>query len=223
MKYKILTILCVLCVLSGCRVELPPQSAAGQATSAVNSQEVSQDESGSEASAMVPSVPESAAVSASTPVSPAPSKANTSGPAAASKPAASKPSASGTAKEQSCTLLISCGDILKSRDKFSADQLSIVPEDGVIYSEKTIAIKSGDTVFDVLLRETKADKIQMEFVASPVYQTNYIKSIDNIYEKAFGSTSGWMYTVNSKQPPVAASGYKLKNGDKIQWLYVCGQ
>ena len=126
-------------------------------------------------------------------------------------------------KEQTCTLFISCGEILKNRDKFSADQLSIVPQDGLIYRGKTVAIQSGDTVFSVLLRETKANKIQMESATSPVYQTEYVKGIANIYEKDFGSASGWMYTVNGKQPPVAASGFKLKSGDKIQWLYVCGQ
>jgi len=220
MKYKIFIILCALCILSGCRVELPPQNTA--TPSSLSSQTVSSQSgpdsavSGSAVSALVSTVS-----SAVPPASSASPKANTSAPAS-SRPAA-KPSVPAAVKEQTCTLFISCGEILKNRDKFSADQLSIVPQDGAIYGEKAVAIQSGDTVFSVLLRETKANKIQMESATSPVYQTEYVKGIANIYEKDFGSASGWMYTVNGKQPPVAASGFKLKSGDKIQWLYVCGQ
>ena len=220
MKYKILIILCALCILSGCRVELPPQSAATPPSSSQTSSLPSDPGSavsGSAVSALVSTVSPAAP-----PASSASPKATASAPAS-SRPAAAKSSAPAAVKEQTCTLFISCGEILKNRDKFSADQLSIVPQDGVIYGEKTVAIQSGDTVFSVLLRETKANKIQMESAASPVYQTEYVKGIANIYEKNFGSASGWMYTVNGKEPPVAASGYKLKSGDKIQWLYVCGQ
>ena len=219
MKYKIFIILCALCILSGCRVELPPQSAVTPPSS--SSQTVSSQSGGAVTSSAV-STPVSAVSSAAPSASSASPKASASVPAS-SRPAAAKSSAPAAVKEQTCTLFISCGDILENRDRFSADQLSIVPQDGVIYGEKAVVIQSGDTVFSVLLRETKANKIQMESATSPVYQTEYVKGIANIYEKDFGSASGWMYTVNGKQPPVAASGFKLKSGDKIQWLYVCGQ
>lgn len=219
MKYKILIILCALCILSGCRVELPPQSAVTPPSSSQTASLPS--DPGNAVSSSAVSTPVSAVSSAAPSASSASPKASASAPS--SKPTAAKSSAPAAVKEQTCTLFISCGDILKNRDKFSADQLSIVPQDGVIYGEKAVAIQSGDTVFSVLLRETKANKIQMESATSPVYQTEYVKGIANIYEKGFGSASGWMYTVNGKQPPVAASGFKLKSGDKIQWLYVCGQ
>ncbi|WP_312693810.1 DUF4430 domain-containing protein [Caproiciproducens sp.] len=221
MKYKILIILCALCILSGCRVELPPQSAVTPSSSSSQTAS-SQSDPGSAASGSAVSALVSTGSSAMPPASSASPEANASAPAS-SGPAAAKSSAPAAVKEQTCTLFISCGEILKNRDKFSADQLSIVPQDGVIYGEKAVVIQSGDTVFSVLLRETKANKIQMESATSPVYQTEYVKGIANIYEKDFGSASGWMYTVNGKQPPVAASGFKLKSGDKIQWLYVCGQ
>jgi hypothetical protein len=121
-----------------------------------------------------------------------------------------------------CSLLISCGDILKNREKFSKDKLSLVPKDGVILAEKSVEIKDGETVYDVLLRETKANGIPMESASAPVYQSIYIKGIHNIYEKDFGATSGWTYTVNGKQPPVGCNQYQLKNGDNIQWLFICG-
>ncbi len=228
MKYKILSILCVLCLLTGCKVELPPQSAASSLPQTVSSSAVSsaQDESALSSAVSGQSVASSvisSSVSSKT-NNTVTSKPTSSKPAASQSPAASKAAAPAEqSKERSCTLLISCSDILKNKDKFSADQLSIVPENGLIYEKSSISFQDGDTVFDVLVRETKANNIQMEYVASPVYQTNYIKGIDNIYEKSFGSNSGWMFAVNGKQPPVGSSSYKLKSGDKIQWLYVCGQ
>ena len=227
MKYKILSILCVLCLLTGCKVELP-QSAVSSLPQAAGSSAVS---SAQDESALSSVVSGQSAVSSAAPSSVSSKKTDTvtskpvsSKPAAPQTPAASKAAApTEQSKEQSCALLISCSDILKNKDKFSADQLSIVPENGLIYEKSSIPFQDGDTVFDVLIREMKANKIQTEYAASPVYQANYIKGIDNIYEKSFGSNSGWMFAVNGKQPPVGSSSYKLKSGDKIQWLYVCSQ
>lgn len=227
MKYKILSILCVLCLLAGCKIELPPPAASSSPPLPAGSFAVSlpQDES----SAAVSSDSGEQSLAASSAVS---SKAASTG--AASKPTSPKsysskaPVASNAPtlvepnKALNCTLFISCSDILKNKDKFGTDQLSIVPADGLIYEKSNIPFTDGDTVFAVLVREMKANHIQMEFASSPVYQTNYIKGINNIYEKKFGSNSGWMFAVNGKQLAVGSSSYKLKNGDKIQWLYVCG-
>ncbi|MCY1714459.1 DUF4430 domain-containing protein [Caproiciproducens galactitolivorans] len=220
MKYikKALALFCILTVLAGCKVELPSQHAASSAgpsesTAPVSSEIRSEAEtSGISGSAPVSSaaVPQSSPKTASSGVSKAPPAKKTAVPAPQLQ------------KETSCTLFISCGDILKNREKFSEDKLSAVPKDGIIFAEKNVKIKNGETVFDVLLRVTKADGIPMESAVSPVYQSTYIKGINNIYEKDFGASSGWTYTVNGKQPPVSCNGYKLKNGDKIQWLFVCG-
>ena len=107
-------------------------------------------------------------------------------------------------------------------DKLNPDKLDIVPKDGVILSTQRVAIQEGDSVFDVLLRETKSRGIQMEFVNTPAFNTNYVRGIYNIYEKDCGTTSGWMYTVNGKRPVVGSSTYKLKSGDAVQWIFTCG-
>ncbi len=218
-------------MLAGCKIELPNTSNSLQSSASSFESSSMHDES----SAAVSSVSSSQSAVASSAVSSAaqskaassgaPSKSTSSKPSASKIPPTSKSSAPAAeqSKEESCALFISCSEILKNKDKFSEDKLSIVPAEGLIYEKSSIPFEDGDTVFDVLVREMKANKIQMEYTASPVYQTNYLKGIDNIYEKDFGSSSGWMYVVNGKQPPVGCNSYKLKSGDKIQWLYICGQ
>ncbi len=228
MKYKILallSLLCVFCMLAGCKIELPAQVASSAVQSAESSEAVSSQTIGSPAPASSVQVGSTAESAPSTPVSGTPFKAAASSGSAVSKaPITSKPAASTVSqtKTQSCTMSISCSEIIKNSDRFHAEQLSVVPKNGIIYAEKSVSIQDGDTVFDVILRETKANGIQMEHGKSPAFQLEYIKGIANIYEKDFGATSGWMYAVNGKQPPVGCSSYKLKSGDKIQWIFQCG-
>lgn len=40
----------------------------------------------------------------------------------------------------------------------------------------------GESVFDVLLRETKNHKIHMEYSETPLYQAAYIEGIGNLYD-----------------------------------------
>jgi len=227
MKYKILALLCVFCMLAGCKIELPAQVTSSAVQSAESSKTVPSQTIGSSAPATSVQASSAAESASSAPVSSTPLKvkaAASSGAAVSKAPITSKPAASTVSqtKTQSCTMSISCSEIIKNSDRFNAEQLSVVPKNGIIYAEKSVSIQDGDTVFDVILREAKANGIQMEHGKSPAFQLEYIKGIANIYEKAFGATSGWMYAVNGKQPPVGCSSYKLKSGDKIQWIFQCG-
>lgn len=98
-----------------------------------------------------------------------------------------------------------------------------VPEDGVILKETTCVLRKGDTVFDILKRMCRYNKIQMEYSGpdSNVYSTVFIKGINYVYELACGELSGWMYRVNGKFPGTGCSGYKLKDKDVIEWVYTC--
>ena len=79
----------------------------------------------------------------------------------------------------------------------------------------------GESVFNILRRETKKNKIHMEFVNTPVYGTAYIEGIGNLYEFDCGELSGWMYKVNGVFPSRGSSNVKLKPGDVIEWVYTC--
>ena len=123
-------------------------------------------------------------------------------------------------KDPTVTLLIDCSTILNNINKLTAGKEKLVG-DGVIMKKQTVTFKDGETVFDVLTRETKKSGIHMEFSNSPIYKSAYIEGINNLYEFDCGELSGWMYNVNGWYPNYGCSVYKLKDGDAIEWRYTC--
>lgn len=138
------------------------------------------------------------------------------------KPVPTEPQSSEiTDKEMKCILSVRCDTILNNLSKFNSDKMSILPQDGVIFAEKEVLFYEGESVFNVTLREMKKNKIHMEFVNTPIYNSAYIEGIGNIYEYDCGELSGWLYSVNGWFPNYGCSRYTLKNGDKIEWQYTC--
>ncbi|WP_141504885.1 DUF4430 domain-containing protein [Paenibacillus luteus] len=119
------------------------------------------------------------------------------------------------------TLSVTAASILDNMDLFNEDKLEVLPEDGIIYKAQKVTFYEGESVFDVLLREMKKSKIHMEFEMTPIYNSNYIEGINNIYEFDCGELSGWMYKVNGWFPNYGSSRYLLKDGDVIDWVYTC--
>jgi hypothetical protein len=123
--------------------------------------------------------------------------------------------------ELACTLSVSCKTILDNIDRFNKDKLEVLPADGLIYPARTVVFYEGESVFNVLQREMKKHKIHMEFEMTPLYNSNYIEGINNIYEFDCGELSGWMYKVNGWFPNYGCSRYQLKDGDVIELVYTC--
>ena len=109
------------------------------------------------------------------------------------------------------TISISCKNAIGKTDNKK------IPENGIILDDTEFSISEGDTVFDVLVSATKKNKIQIDYDSSN--ETVYIKGINGLYEFDCGELSGWMYKVNGETPNVGCSGYKLKDGDIIEWVY----
>lgn len=124
-------------------------------------------------------------------------------------------------KELSCTLSVRCDTILKNTAWLDMEKLELVPEDGVIYAERNVTFYEGESVFNLLVREMKRNKIHLELENIPVYNSAYIEGIGNIYEFDCGELSGWMYKVNDRFPNYGCSRYLLKEGDKVEWVYTC--
>lgn len=122
-----------------------------------------------------------------------------------------------------CTFSIDCLTILDNMDKLDASKVSIVPEDGMIYGPKEIKIAKDESVFDLLLRITKDNKIHMEFTKTPALNTNYVEGIANLYEFDCGELSGWTYKVNGEVLGTGSSNTIIKNGDVVEWKYTCDQ
>lgn len=125
------------------------------------------------------------------------------------------------ARTYSCTISISCANILDNMDKLKENKKGLVPLDGWILKPVTVEVTQGETVFDVLKRVCMDRKIHMEASFSPVYQTSYVEGINNLYQFDCGGLSGWMYKVNGDVAGVGADGYVLKDKDVIEWKYTC--
>ena len=124
-------------------------------------------------------------------------------------------------KKLTCTLSIRCDTILNNMGNLTPGKEDLIPADGAILSAITVEFSEGESVFDVLLRETKRRRIHMEFNTTIGYNSAYIQGINNLYERDCGGDSGWMYKVNGWFPNYGVSRYQLKQGDVVEWVYTC--
>ena len=125
-----------------------------------------------------------------------------------------------SAGDLSCKLSISCSNLVGSEVLAEAKR-ELVPEDGWLLEPVDCAFSEGESVFDVLNRVVRENKIHMEFVETPAYSSVYIEGIGNLYEFDGGPQSGWMYCVNGEFPNYGCSSVKVNDGDVIEWVYTC--
>jgi hypothetical protein len=97
--------------------------------------------------------------------------------------------------------------------------LSIVgPKDrGTIIGATKVSFKDGQTIFDILLQETKKHKIIVDSRGSGA--TAYIEGIDNYYEFDYGAKSGWVFKLNGVSLTKSIGAIKVKDGDRIECYY----
>ncbi len=120
-----------------------------------------------------------------------------------------------------CTISVRCDTILTHMAWLDEAKRVLIPADGVIYENTAAEFSEGESVFDVLLRELRANNIHFEYENTAVYKSSYIEGIANIYEYDCGELSGWMYNVNGVFPGYASSEYILSDGDVAEIVYTC--
>ncbi len=128
---------------------------------------------------------------------------------------------SDTDEDTVCTLYVNCKSVLQNYDMLKENKKSVIPQNGVIYEEKSVSFSEGESAFDILNREMKSNKIHLEFVYTPIYNSVYIEGIGNLYEFDCGDTSGWSYKVNGVKPNYGCSQYIVSSGDYIEFYYSC--
>jgi len=128
-----------------------------------------------------------------------------------------------TDKECTCTLSISCADILAHLDELDPEKKDLVPEDGWILEPTQVTFYEGESVLNVLVRTCKQQSIHMEYRNTPIYNSAYIEGIQNLYEFDCGELSGWIYLVNGWSPNYGCSRYALQDGDTVEWEYTCAR
>lgn len=137
------------------------------------------------------------------------------------------------AKNVTCTIEIECRKILENAEKLRPEKQAFLPSDGYILKKTTVTVKEGSSAFDVLKKVCgenvcpsecqycKKSGIQLEYIYSPQYDSEYVRGIHQLYEKDCGTRSGWMYSVNGAFPNYGINKYIVKNGDVIQFRYTC--
>jgi len=141
-------------------------------------------------------------------------------PTEAKTEVADSPDEAGQPGEFTVTLIISVATILDNMHRLADGKAELIPSDGIIF-KKSVIFYEGESVFNVLQRETKRNRIHMESVNTPFYNSAYVEGINNIYEFDVGERSGWMYSVNGAFPNYGSSRCILNDGDVIKWLYTC--
>ncbi len=130
-----------------------------------------------------------------------------------------------TPESETVTLSIRCDTVLANYDDLDPALRSgeFVPPDGVILPPTEYVLRPGDTVFDLLDRAVRYNKIQMEYQGADQnsFGSVYVQGIHYLYEFSCGPLSGWMYRVNGEYPNYGCSKYELRDDDVIEWVYTC--
>ena len=117
----------------------------------------------------------------------------------------------------SVTLTIRCDTVL---GKDGTDHL---PADGAMLPVTQFDIEEGETVFDILSQAAAAHRLRVQNtgVTASSSAMAYISGINDLHEFDFGDLSGWVYRVNGERPSIGCGEYRLKDGDRIEFLYSC--
>lgn len=126
-----------------------------------------------------------------------------------------------TSNQKTCYLMISCETILDNMENLTEGKETLIPSNGMIFSKRQVTFYDGESVFDILQRETRDNRIHMEYTMTPMYNSAYIEGINNLYEFDCGPDSGWMYCVNGWYPNYGVSRYAVQEGDTIEFHYTC--
>lgn len=126
----------------------------------------------------------------------------------------------GSTGDMTCMISISCENLI-SCEVLTDEKRELVPKDGWILAPVQCTFSKGESVFDVLYRIVRENKIHMEYEKTPAYNSVYIEGIGNLYEFDAGPQSGWMFSVNGEFPNYGCSSVTVQDGDVVEWAYTC--
>ena len=117
------------------------------------------------------------------------------------------------------TFSIRVDNLLANLEMLDANKRELIPEGGFIFPQTLVTAQVGDTVFDILQRETRNARMHMAARFTPIINEAYVEAIHNIYAYDAGALSGWQFSVNGVFPGISSSSYEVLNGDVIVWAY----
>ncbi|MBR5740751.1 MAG: DUF4430 domain-containing protein [Firmicutes bacterium] len=143
-----------------------------------------------------------------------------SGNSGSDDPGSGNPSTPQEPEQWTCYLEVECHTILNNMENLTEGKEHLVPSNGIIYSSN-VKFTPGQSAYDVLRSAMQAAGIQMDAEYNSLYDSAYIRGINNLYEFDCGPYSGWMYSVNGYYPNYGTSVYTLADGDKLVFSYTC--
>lgn len=111
------------------------------------------------------------------------------------------------------TMSIRC-DVLADKTKKAH-----IPADGVILEETIFRLAKDETAYDILIEAARKHTLHIE--SSGADGLRYVSGIANLYEYDYGDLSGWIFFINGESLSEGCDSYRLKDGDRIEWLYTC--
>lgn len=124
-------------------------------------------------------------------------------------------------KTYTCTISIECTAVLNNLQDLESEKLAIIPPNGIILPPAEVEFSEGETVFDVLKRVCREEKIPLEYSFTPIYNSSYIEGINNLYELDCGPLSGWVCRVDGKYLRYGFSSVEISHGENIEVRYTC--
>ena len=109
------------------------------------------------------------------------------------------------------TLSVDCRTAVDHGSSVAAE----IAPDGILLNAVTLTLEKGANVFDAL------QKSGLVVGSQSTSMGRYVYAIQSLAEKACGSKSGWMYSVNGVFPNKSCDKYLLGDGDVICWRYTC--
>lgn len=88
---------------------------------------------------------------------------------------------------------------------------------GSVAISTDVVVSDGAAAFDALSLAAQQSGVGVD--ARTTAYGVYVAGIGSLSEKQYGGSSGWLYAVNSSEPGVSASGYRLHDGDAVSWFY----
>jgi len=117
-------------------------------------------------------------------------------------------------------LMIDYGDHHAERDKETHNITKNWIYTTIIYNNETS--KSQNITMDTELSKDSTVFEILDLVAdvnTELYGKSYVSGINGVEDKGREGNWSWLYYVNDHQAPVAATTYKVSNGDLIEWIF----
>lgn len=109
------------------------------------------------------------------------------------------------------SLTVDCSNAVKQQN----DVALALTEDGILYSNTSMTLPKGSTVYDAL----KATDLVLGAETSTYGM--YVYSIQSLASGACGTMSGWMFLVNDEMAMDSCDVLTLQEGDSVRWVFSC--